>query len=87
MFVSQMILGTFKDGLSSGSSSKKQTRLRPIDSEDEDSDGGEQEDRNLFGWIYIGSHNFTPSAWGTLSGSASHPVLNVGPVCSVHDCL
>ena len=29
------------------------------------------------GWMYIGSHNFTPSAWGTLSGSAFTPVLNV----------
>lgn len=29
------------------------------------------------GWAYVGSHNFTPSAWGTLSGSAFNPVLNV----------
>lgn len=29
------------------------------------------------GWAYVGSHNFTPSAWGTLSGSAFTPVLNV----------
>lgn len=29
------------------------------------------------GWAYIGSHNFTPSAWGNLSGTAFSPVLNV----------
>ena len=29
------------------------------------------------GWAYVGSHNFTPSAWGTLSGSSFNPVLNV----------
>ncbi|KAL4252985.1 tyrosyl-DNA phosphodiesterase family protein [Abortiporus biennis] len=29
------------------------------------------------GWVYIGSHNFTPSAWGTLSGSGFNPTLNV----------
>jgi tyrosyl-DNA phosphodiesterase-1 len=29
------------------------------------------------GWCYIGSHNFTPSAWGTISGSSFTPVLNI----------
>ncbi|KAF8154246.1 tyrosyl-DNA phosphodiesterase-domain-containing protein [Crassisporium funariophilum] len=29
------------------------------------------------GWAYIGSHNFTPSAWGTLSGSSFNPILNI----------
>ncbi|KAJ6614239.1 hypothetical protein B0H10DRAFT_2191622 [Mycena sp. CBHHK59/15] len=28
-------------------------------------------------WLYVGSHNFTPSAWGTLSGSGFNPVVNV----------
>ncbi|KAF5339476.1 hypothetical protein D9758_015324 [Tetrapyrgos nigripes] len=41
-----------------------------------DSDGLELVDQPV-GWIYIGSHNFTPSAWGTLSGSAFNPVLNI----------
>ncbi|KIO27808.1 hypothetical protein M407DRAFT_72614 [Tulasnella calospora MUT 4182] len=31
----------------------------------------------LGGWCYIGSHNFTPSAWGNLSGSTESPVMNV----------
>ncbi|KAL0058705.1 hypothetical protein AAF712_014616 [Marasmius tenuissimus] len=35
------------------------------------------------GWAYVGSHNFTPSAWGTLSGSAFNPVMNVRPLCSL----
>jgi tyrosyl-DNA phosphodiesterase-1 len=30
------------------------------------------------GWSYLGSHNFTPSAWGNLSGSSFNPILNVG---------
>ncbi|CAK5277009.1 unnamed protein product [Mycena citricolor] len=28
-------------------------------------------------WLYVGSHNFTPSAWGRLSGSGFNPVLEV----------
>ena len=45
----------------------------------------EQEPRareKLIGWAYVGSHNFTPSAWGTLSGSAANPSLNVRPIHS-----
>ena len=34
------------------------------------------------GWVYVGSHNFTPSAWGTLSGSGFNPTLNVRPLSS-----
>ncbi|KAK0455791.1 tyrosyl-DNA phosphodiesterase-domain-containing protein [Desarmillaria tabescens] len=45
------------------------------DSETEDSDI-EEIDAPI-GWGYLGSHNFTPSAWGTLSGSAFRPVLNI----------
>ena len=32
---------------------------------------------DILGYAYVGSHNFTPSAWGTLSGSEFTPVLNV----------
>ncbi|KAH7333757.1 tyrosyl-DNA phosphodiesterase-domain-containing protein [Rhizoctonia solani] len=28
-------------------------------------------------WLYIGSHNFTPSAWGTLSGTAFNPSIYI----------
>ncbi|GAW05961.1 phospholipase D nuclease [Lentinula edodes] len=50
-----------------------------IDTDSEDSDSGEEVevvDANV-GWIYLGSHNFTPSAWGTLSGSAFNPIMNI----------
>jgi tyrosyl-DNA phosphodiesterase-1 len=30
-----------------------------------------------YGWVYVGSHNFMPSAWGTLSGRGFNPVINV----------
>lgn len=36
---------------------------------------------NILGYAYVGSHNFTPSAWGTLSGSEFTPILNAS-VCS-----
>ena len=72
--VAQMVLGTFHD------KRKKQQTL--TDSEDEvegsDAAGGSGSARQqLAGWVYVGSHNFTPSAWGTLSGSAFTPILNV----------
>ncbi|KAF8172756.1 hypothetical protein K438DRAFT_1981234 [Mycena galopus ATCC 62051] len=28
-------------------------------------------------WLYVGSHNFTPSAWGWMSGSGFSPVVTV----------
>lgn len=36
---------------------------------------------DLVGYAYVGSHNFTPSAWGTLSGSGFTPILNVSIYC------
>lgn len=66
----QMIIATF---LGAGSSPDKD-----LDS-DSDSDvvevKGDQGD--IVGYAYVGSHNFTPSAWGTLSGSGFTPTLNV----------
>jgi tyrosyl-DNA phosphodiesterase-1 len=55
---------------------------------DEDSDSETDSDimevkmdqDDAMGYAYVGSHNFTPSAWGTLSGSGFTPVLNVS-VC------
>jgi tyrosyl-DNA phosphodiesterase 1 len=38
----------------------------------------------VVGWAYVGSHNFTPSAWGNLSGSAFTPILNVRLFTSGH---
>ena len=42
-----------------------------------DSDSDIEVVEPALGWAYIGSHNFTPSAWGNLSGTAFNPVLNV----------
>ena len=48
-------------------------------SEESDTEDDEiQVVESAIGWAYVGSHNFTGSAWGTLSGSAFNPVLNVG---------
>jgi tyrosyl-DNA phosphodiesterase-1 len=54
-------------------------------SADEDSDSETDSDvmevkmdqDDAVGYAYVGSHNFTPSAWGTISGSGFAPVLNV----------
>ena len=69
-----MILGTFCD---KRRALGRNARAAP-DSEDEpDDDDDNSEGKKLVGWLYVGSHNFTPSAWGTLSGSAFNPTLNV----------
>ena len=47
-------------------------------SETEDSDDDRVEVQKEIGWAYVGSHNFTPSVWGNLSGSSFNPVFNVG---------
>ena len=72
--VIQMIIGTYKDRSSPNNddSSSDESLLTPGGTSTEESD------INLVGWIYVGSHNFTNSAWGSLSGSTASPVLNVG---------
>ena len=49
---------------------------------DADSDVVEvkKDQEDFVGYAYVGSHNFTPSAWGTLSGSGFTPILNAS-VC------
>ncbi|CCA72701.1 hypothetical protein PIIN_06638 [Serendipita indica DSM 11827] len=75
----KMILGLWRDSSSDERSSTtlrkyaKQKEVLEIDSDDE----VEIIDPFAAGWLYVGSHNFTPSAWGTLSGSAFTPVLNI----------
>ena len=68
----QTMIATF---LGAGSSLDKD----PGSDSDSDSDvveiKGDQSD--IMGYAYVGSHNFTPSAWGTLSGSGFTPTLNV----------
>ena len=41
---------------------------------------------DIAGYVYVGSHNFTPSAWGTLSGSGFTPILNVSACYSPPNC-
>ena len=66
-----MILGTFRE--KRGTLDSRATNGAEDEDEDEDTEGQEK----YVGWLYVGSHNFTPSAWGTLSGSGFNPTLNV----------
>lgn len=51
---------------------------KPVDVDDSDTEDSDIEVVDApIGWGYLGSHNFTPSAWGNLSGSAFRPVLNI----------
>jgi len=64
---SKMIIATFRE--------------RPSIGKNKDSDTHQDDEVEIvnpyIGWAYVGSHNFTPSAWGTLSGSSFNPVLNI----------
>ena len=73
----QMIIATFEDTSTSANSSRSTTVDTESDDDIETIDGDGKEKRQVIGWTYVGSHNFTPSAWGTLSGSVSTPTLNV----------
>jgi len=57
-------------------SSKKRQEEEFSETED-DTDDEIQVVEPAAGWAYVGSHNFTPSAWGTLSGSSFNPILNI----------
>ena len=74
-----MIVATFCDKPATRSlfgKGQEATCIVDSDTESDDSDEVEVLDEAI-GWAYVGSHNFTPSAWGTLSGSAFNPILNV----------
>lgn len=77
-----MIIGTFRDKSSSGFSSSSKGKGRQESDTDTDTDTDTDDDvvevtDPAVGWAYVGSHNFTPSAWGNLSGSGFNPTLNV----------
>jgi Tyrosyl-DNA phosphodiesterase len=42
-------------------------------------------DKKPIGWVYVGSHNFTSSAWGTFTtnSTAAVPVFHVRDMISV----
>ncbi|OSD00730.1 phospholipase D/nuclease [Trametes coccinea BRFM310] len=72
---SKMILATFRDKRGTLDNQSRASTASQSQSSQEDD---EYEDKDsLVGWLYMGSHNFTPSAWGTLSGSGFTPTLNV----------
>ncbi|KIJ10133.1 hypothetical protein PAXINDRAFT_86497, partial [Paxillus involutus ATCC 200175] len=80
----KMIIATFRQKSTPfAGSSKSVTKARSTaQSSETKSETEPQEDaveaiNEPIGWAYIGSHNFTPSAWGTLSGSGFNPVLNL----------
>jgi tyrosyl-DNA phosphodiesterase-1 len=66
----------------------------PKSSPDKDSDSDldpdvieiDEDNDDIVGYAYVGSHNFTPSAWGTLSGSGFTPILNVSAYCPPPSC-
>ncbi|KAI0350558.1 phospholipase D/nuclease [Trametes cingulata] len=75
---SKMILGTFRD--KKGTLDRQQRASTASDSDnsqDTTGDGAQSDKEKFVGWLYVGSHNFTPSAWGTLSGTGFNPILNV----------
>ncbi|KAL5498179.1 hypothetical protein ACEPAH_2309 [Sanghuangporus vaninii] len=82
---SKMIIGYFKDKSSSSVFSGRRAGATKDDVDLSSGEEGNNADSNdasvgkekVIGWAYIGSHNFTPSAWGTLSGSESNPSLNI----------
>lgn len=65
--ISKMILGLVKSREKNDDS----------DSDIEIVDAGGKKEADPIAWAYVGSHNFTPSAWGNVSGSAFNPVVNV----------
>ena len=97
----QMILAIFKDisssNLPSSSKAKSDTKAKSLDPDSSatepssDSEVGQvdsERDSTVIGWLYVGSHNFTPSAWGTLSGTSFTPVMNVSYISDARsrDC-
>jgi tyrosyl-DNA phosphodiesterase 1 len=71
-----MIIATFTGAGTS-------TNTKPGPQVDSDVVEVKKDQGDTMGYVYLGSHNFTPSAWGRLSGSAFTPVLNVGVCCIV----
>jgi tyrosyl-DNA phosphodiesterase-1 len=84
-FFLQMIIATYRQKKSFFGTKGKGRELSDSETEPESDDIEIQNDP--IGWAYVGSHNFTPSAWGTLSGSGFNPVLNVSYETDFHDVV
>ncbi|KIJ27239.1 hypothetical protein M422DRAFT_191264 [Sphaerobolus stellatus SS14] len=73
---SKMILTTFPHSITpSEPSSPGSLTSTPNHPQEPPSDP--ERNPSILGWLYVGSHNFTPSAWGTLSGTAFTPSLDI----------
>ncbi|TXT13549.1 hypothetical protein VHUM_00916 [Vanrija humicola] len=64
----KMLIGLFEPSSSLFSPSKNGKRKADELEDDKSSYGG---------WIYVGSHNFSPSAWGTVNYKNKPPTLNI----------
>ncbi|ODN81641.1 hypothetical protein, variant 1 [Cryptococcus amylolentus CBS 6039] len=71
---SKVIVALFEPGELTASSSKTSLGKRKAAVAD---DAPKHTDEGVGGWMYMGSHNFSPSAWGTLDLKANSPALNV----------
>ena len=84
---SKMLIATFRQSaFSSSSTSNAYDSESETEPEDDDVVEVTPPPSSAIGWVYVGSHNFTPSAWGTLSGSAFNPVLNVSGAALASCC-
>ncbi|KAJ7726203.1 hypothetical protein B0H16DRAFT_1471460 [Mycena metata] len=63
---------TYPDATDPDSSDVEVVEIKPKRAE-----ADEEEKRKLHEWIYVGSHNFMPSAWGSMTGSGFSPVPTV----------
>jgi len=86
---SKMIIAIMRDERHIGGNGKGEVDYdfdTDSDTDAEDDDVVEINNGSV-GWAYIGSHNFTPSAWGNLSGSSFNPILNVRLIALQIVCL
>ncbi|EJD52434.1 phospholipase D/nuclease [Auricularia subglabra TFB-10046 SS5] len=75
----KMILGIFERDTMFTAKGKR--RDDPYDTDDDEvtivEPKSTKKREKLAGWLYVGSHNFTPAAWGHLSGSSITPILSI----------
>ncbi|KAJ6503816.1 tyrosyl-DNA phosphodiesterase I [Mycena sanguinolenta] len=72
----KMILGTLRSASTQDDDTKNEAESKS-GSDVEVADAAEKPSRQPHAWLYVGSHNFSVSAWGALSGSGFNPVLNI----------
>ncbi|KZT57698.1 phospholipase D/nuclease [Calocera cornea HHB12733] len=87
----RMIIGTFVDIVEDSvtastsqtaaqkakakASAKNKLKVPEPESDTEPELSDAEDTRQLAGWLYIGSHNFSMAAWGSVSGTVSKPKL------------